>query len=332
MKMKKMLVLPAFLAVLLSSCSKNTTYYGNLSGFQTVVEFQLYEGKKENVDEIEEILWFYHNLSNKYYFCLVDDDDNQNDRPLNIYDINKSSYNGVSLKINEKLYKMLQTAFKANERGAKYFNPFIGSLSDKWKNAIKENTVLSDEEIAQELNKISTTSITFGPNYTIEKYGEAEIDLGAFAKGYVLDQIEGYLNLNKINKYIIDAGSSSILLGSNKTKDGLFTVGLKDVENAYFKAKNCYVSTSSISEQSATIDGVTYSHIINPFDGSAVCTNDAVVVITNQGYLGDVLSTSMMHNTIDEIKVIEQSEGVKTIVIKDGKITYQHPDIEVLYH
>ena len=116
------------------------------------------------------------------------------------------------------------------------------------------------------------------------------------------------------------------------TKDGLFSIGLKDVKNAYLKLKNCFVSTSSISEQGVTIDGVKYSHIINPVTGSAINTNDAVVVITDDGYLGDALSTSMMMNSVEEIKNIENEQNVKAIVINDGKITYKNNDIEVYYH
>ena len=79
------------------------------------------------------------------------------------------------------------------------------------------------------------------------------------------------------------------------------------------------------------IDGVTYSHIINPFTGSAINKNDAVIVINDKGYLGDALSTSMMLSTIDEIVALEESLKVKTIVIKDNKIIHKHEDIKI-YH
>ena len=58
--------------------------------------------------------------------------------------------------------------------------------------------------------------------------------------------------------------------------------------------------------------------------------NDAVIVILNPsiGYLGDALSTSMMMNTVDEIKQIEIATNAKTIVVKDGEIVYRNPGIE----
>ena len=87
-----------------------------------------------------------------------------------------------------------------------------------------------------------------------------------------------------------------------------------------------------MSTQGVKIDGITYSHIINPIDGSAINKYDAVIVISDKGYFGDALSTSLMLCDIDEIKAIENEHLVKTIVIDDGKIVYKHKDIEVYYH
>jgi thiamine biosynthesis lipoprotein len=111
----------------------------------------------------------------------------------------------------------------------------------------------------------------------VTRVGEAEIDLGGIAKGYALDIAKQYLDSKKVTKYIIDAGSSSILLGEKDTKDGLFNIGLKDIKNAYLKAKNCFVSTSGTSEQLTVIDGVKYSHIVNPKTGSVVSLHVSVI-------------------------------------------------------
>ena len=109
-------------------------------------------------------------------------------------------------------------------------------------------------------------------------------------------------------------------------------MGLKDVNNAYLKLKYCFVSTSSISEQNVVVDGVTYSHIINPQTGSAISVNDAVIVVSNNGAQGDAFSTSMMMNSVEEIKEIETQYNVQTIVVKGGEIIYQNANLEVYYH
>ena len=74
-----------------------------------------------------------------------------------------------------------------------------------------------------------------------------------------------------------------------------------------------------------------YSHIINPVNGSAINENDAVIVISDSGYYGDAMSTSMMMNTVEEIIELEIEHDIKTIVIKDGNIVYKNEEIEVYY-
>lgn len=316
---KKILSL-SLLTLTLIACSKNTSVIeSKVFCFDTLVNSYLYEGNKDNLSDIKSILETYSDLS-----------DNYEDKGINnVYAINHTN---DEIKIDEKLYNLLKISFDVSDKGAIYFNPLCGSLSKKWKEALEEGTVLSNEVINDELEKINNSSLDFKDNNIIQRNGEAEIDLGGIAKGYTLDIIYDYLKENEINKYLINAGSSSILLGEKNTKDGLFTVGLKDVNDAYIKLSNCFVSTSSISEQGVTIDGVTYSHIINTNNGSAINENDAVIVISKQGYYGDAMSTSLMNNTVEEIKELENQYDIETIVIKNNKITYQNENIEVYYH
>ena len=314
--MKYNRILPSLLTILLISCSNAKTATSKIFCFDTYIDIKLINGNKDNVIDIEDIFYRYDKLSDNY----------QNRSINNIYTINQTNDPVV---VDEDLYKLLQTSFSVD---TKYFNPLCGSLAKKWKDALDKKEVLSDAIIEEELDKIVNTHLSFLDGNKIQKEGPAEIDLGGIAKGYALDVVKSYLDAKEMTQYLINAGSSSILLGEKNTKDGLFNVGLKDINNGYLKLKNCFVSTSSISEQNAVINDVTYSHIINPLTGSALSVNDVVIVVSNNGYQGDALSTSMMMNTVEEIKELETKFDVKTIVVKDGNIIYQNNNIEVYYH
>ena len=318
--MKNKWFLLGFLPILLTSCSENVkSIESKIFGFGTYAEIKLYEGDKTNVEEIENIFYQYDKLSDNYLERDIE----------NVYSINQTN---DEVTISSELYQMLEKSFNVVNEGATYFNPLCGSLAKKWKEALDAKEVLSDSVIAEELEKMNNSSLTFLNNNHVKRDGLAEIDLGAIAKGYTLDIVKNYLEENNIHQYLINAGSSSLLLGEKKSKDGLFSVGLKDIKNAYLKLKNCFVSTSSISEQNAKIDGVTYSHIVNPFTGSSVCENDGVIVVSETGYFGDALSTSMMMNTVEEIQTLENDLNVKVIVIKNKQITYRNKDLKVYYH
>ena len=317
----KLRLLPLLLVIPLTACQQSNVLESRFFSFDTVIDIKLYEGEKIDLEYAKKYIEFYNDISDNYEHTGY---------TTNIYDINQLT---GEIEIYDELYDLLKKSFDIKNEGAQYFNPLCGSLAKKWKESLKNQQILPENVINEELLKMNSSSIIFKGNNKIERIGEAEIDLGGIAKGYALDQAKGYLESKEIKHYLIDGGQSSILLGEKKSKDGLFSIGLsKYIHKAYLKLKNCFVSTSGNETQGVTINGVTYSHIVNPITGSTVMNYDSVIVISEYGYYGDALSTSMMMNSIEEIKTIEQEHNVQTIVIKDNKIVYQNEGLKVYYH
>ena len=308
----KLLILPLII-IPLSSCQKEIKR--NSFYFDTYTETRLYEGSENDLSEINKI------------FSKIDKlTDNYRERDINnVYIINNTTEN---VQVEPELYEVLKASFCNCLDPLNYYNPLIGSLSKKWKNSLENKVILDQETINLELTKMVSTSVSFLEENNVKKTGEAEIDLGAVAKGYALDKVKQYLDSKNYTKYLVDAGSSSILLGEkNGGKD--FKIRISNLDNTFLLAKNCFISTSSYDKQAVEIDGVNYSHIINPVNGSAINENDAVIVISNKGYLGDILSTAFINESIDSIKELEQHFEVKTIVIKNKTMLYKNEGIEV---
>ncbi len=326
LKLKSIFNMKRFLSLLpiiaLTSCVSNTLVLDSeIFCFGGVpVDITLNQGNKGDVKELENITYSIDALSDNYLARDIN----------NVYTLNHTN-NAVTA--NESLYDLIQKANNAKDYDSGiYFNPLCGSLSKAWKESLSENKVLSNEVIEEELTKLDNSNLEFLDNNQIKRNGESEIDLGGIAKGYTLDIAKEYLVNRNIKNYLINAGRSSLLIGEKvNTSNGLFRVGLPKEEypNHHIKVKNCFVSTSGTAEQGRVIEGVKYSHIVNPITGSAINNYDAVIVISDVGYLGDVLSTSMMMCTIDQIKQIETDKNVKVIVIKDHKIEYKNSSIEV---
>ena len=308
----KFLILP-LLIIPLSSCNKELKR--NSFYFDTYTETRLFEGNEEDLDNIDELLLRIDRLTDNYRSRSIN----------NVFTINNST---EPVEVDSKLYEVLKASFCNCLEPLNYFNPLCGSLSKKWKESLENNVVLPQTTIDEELLKIASTSVEFLDNNQVKKNGDAEIDLGAVAKGYALDKVKQYLDSQKYTKYLVDAGQSSILLGE-KNGGKKFKIKISNLDNTYLNLKNCFISTSSYDKQVVEIDGVNYSHIINPKTGSAINENDAVIVISNKGYLGDILSTAFINESLDSIKELEQHYEVKTIVIKDKQIVYKNESIEV---
>ena len=317
--MKKRYILP-LIALAISSCNQQSfVLESKVFCFDTMVDIRLFEGEQEDIKKIEDILNYYDKISDNYLARDI----------TNVYTLNHTN---DEIEVSTELYNLLKTSTTVATQGARYFNVLAGSLSKRWKESLAQGQVLSQAAIEEELNKLDNSFLTLYPNNIVKRSGEAEIDLGGIAKGYTLDVIKEYLNSKEYKHYLIDGGSSSILLGEKQTSDGYFTVGINKVlSGAYLKAKNCFISTSGNNEQGVKIGDNTYSHIVNPETGSALTNYDAVIVVSDDGYLGDALSTSMMVSPLEYIKQVELENNVKTIVIKDNKIVHKHAGIEVFY-
>ena len=317
MKIKPILSL--LLLTSLSSCTQNNfVLNGKIFCFDTMVDISLYEGEEKDLNYIKDIFTYYDKVSDNYLSRDI----------ANVFTINNTN---EEVQVGEQLYNLLKTSIEATNTYSRYFNPLCGSLAKKWKFALNNQQILDEIEINNELEKMNNTTILFKDNYVVQRVGEAEIDLGAIVKGYANDLVYDYLNLLNYKSYLINNGSSSILLGEKKSDDGYFSVGINDLNRAYLKLKNCFISTSSKSVQGVKINNVTYSHIINPLTGMALNENDAVIVVSDVGFVGDILSTSLMMNSVEEIKTIEMANDVKTIVIRNNQIVYKNENLEVYY-
>ena len=317
MKAKRLLSLLSILPLV--SCTSNFVLEGKVFYFDTMVDIKVFEKDKVDIKYLKNIFRDIDELTDNYHQRDVN----------NVYTLNHTN---EILTVNHTLYDILDKAVNVSTLGATYFNPLCGDLSQLWKDSLANKEIPSETSINQELNKINSSSISLLDEDRVQRLGDAAIDLGGIAKGYALDVAYEYLQSKRASKYVINAGSSSILLGKSTAEDGYFKVWIKDINKANFYVKDCFISTSSKSVQGVEIDGVTYSHIVNPITGSAINENDAVLVVTNSGYLGDALSTSMMMNTVEEIQQIEIDLGVKTIVVKDKHIIYSHKDLKVRYN
>ena len=289
--------------------------------FDTVIEYKLYEGEESYKTDIDNLFNYYDKLADNYRL---------RDNVVNVSSINKTN---EEVTVDESLYKMLKASFSTHEFDANNFNPLCGSLAKLWKDSLAKGELLSNEVITSELDKINNSSLLFKDNNVVQRLGDAEIDLGGITKGYVLDEVHDYLASKNVIHYLVNGGSSSILLGEKKSDDGYYNVGIDSriIPNSYLKLKNCFISTSALTVQGVKIGEQYYSHIVDPITGSVVNKQDAVIVVSSKGYIGDALSTSMMLNTLEEIKEIETKQNVKCIVVKDGNVSYCNKDLEVLH-
>lgn len=312
--MKKKSLLALLGAFALTAC-QNTEASSQISGetlvqekfglFGTNVQIRITGASQDQMTDLFSLLETYDALTDAF-----------NPRSLNgqtinnLYTLNLEANEGRKITIDPKLKEVLEfglemqqaTTYKENGVTYSYFNPFIGAITTEWKRFVnpdsdeeKIDAPLTAETLTPLLNDMNSTSLTFDGD-TVTRNGKGLVDVGAFAKGFALRKAKNYLDEQGLKAYLINAGTSSLLLGCTRKGDA-YTVSLQRPSygdpklSITYPAKFEAVGTSGISEQYRVYEGKTYTHIVDPKDGSAEAHYDTVTIKTGDPALADVLST-----------------------------------------
>lgn len=286
----------------LFSCSSPIHHLEYVYAYGTTWEIHLYEGKKADAENLASFV----------------------SSSSSILDLDSRVEGGIGLlnqqgqvKANPFLLDAISLAREVEALSKGSFSIFLGKLTSSWLTSLEKGEVLSEEVVSSLLEEAKQTHLKIEED-VIYKIGDGQIDLGAIGKGLCLDKIKIKLDELGIKKYLINAGSSSLLIGENSSASGEVKVNLDDLKGKYFYAKNMAVSCSSISRQKYEIGGEVYSHIIDANSGSASAKHQAAILVGDKAGLLDGLSTSLMNLGESELKEFEK-EGIKGALIdKEG--------------
>nr|MDE7095544.1 FAD:protein FMN transferase [Anaeroplasmataceae bacterium] len=279
----------------------------------TVISISFYNvnNSKAIAKEVENIYLDYERVA---------DDFEPGSTEVNVYELNIMR----EADINEELKEMLEFSIEMMEQTKGYFNPFIGRLSHLWKEFLEKGKLVEDKTIQEELLIMNETSLEFDGLHA-KLIGEGNLDLGGVAKGYATSRAQEYLDSIDCHSYLLNAGASNIVLGNKKGKD--FTVGLsKATGTGYFETltlKEKAISTSSIKEQQTTIEGKTYSHLLNPKTGYPAMEYDTLSIIGLDSKVLDAYSTAGFAMELGELKAFLEEKGLEFIVSKENKTLYK---------
>ena len=303
-------IISLMLIIFLTSCNKLVVKKCNLIyAMDTTISITFY-----NDDNADEHYKYIKNLFREYSLLLDNFDGNNN-----LYELN----NNRTIE-SSKLKNAIQEALLLKDDTNGYFNPLIGRLAKKWKEAISNGEVLAQDIIDEELAIMNSSSINIEGD-RISIVGDADIDLGGFAKGYVTKLATDYLEENNVSGYLINAGESTVALGVKGNDD--FKVSLvapyDNKEIQLLSLRNTSISTSSGKYQNKIINNVRYHHLINPYTGYPTNNYDNVNVVMADSMVGDAYSTAIFAMDLDIAKDFIAEKAIDAILYKNGEIIFR---------
>lgn len=205
-----------------------------------------------------------------------------------------------------------------------YFDISIRPVSKLWNFTSEEAVLPNAEQLSHHLKSVDYRNIVLEDDF-IYLEQNAELDLGAVAKGFACDEIATYLNGTSA---IIDIGGTIKTIGED------IIAGIKSPEHdgilcTFTLPAGKAVATSGSYERCFTHEDKLYHHILNPKTGYPVDSDFvSVSVISDSALQADILSTTyfaMPHpqpdDGIDAIFVTGDKRIFVTEGIKDLKLS-----------
>jgi thiamine biosynthesis lipoprotein len=207
--------------------------------------------------------------------------------------------NLTDVKVSDELFSMIIRSKDAWNRSGKTFDITIGTLSQLWRKAKKENRFPSEAEIkaAKELTGFKNIIINERSKTISFKKPGIRFDFGGIVPGYAAQKVIDFLKTKNINIALVDASGDIVMSDAPPGKEG-WTIGVNLPENENeiwdkkLELKNFAVSTSGDVYRYTIYNGIKYSHIIDPRTGYGVTSQRNVTVITKYGADADWLATA----------------------------------------
>jgi FAD:protein FMN transferase len=178
------------------------------------------------------------------------------------------------------------------------FDPTIGQLTRLWRSSRQRQKLAPGVRLQKALNTSGWRHLQINArdqSLTLSKPGLL-LDFGGIAKGYAADQMLALLKSRGFPVAIVLAGGDTAAGAPPPNSPGwtvTLRTGINDASPVNLSLANRSVSTSGDLHQFIELDGVRYSHIIDPKTGLGLTRRIACSVIAPDTTTSDALATAL---------------------------------------
>ena len=223
--------------------------------------------------------------------------------------------------VGDDLWTVLQNAQRLAAQTDGAFDVTVGPLTRLWRWAMRRGRLPPDDELAQAraavgyrhlvLDSVARTARLVRPGM--------RLDLGGIAKGYAVDEALAVLQVHGLPHALIDGGGD-IRLGEPPPGKRGWRVELSTVHadgerttEARMLARRA-IATSGATYRYVEVDGIRYSHILDPRTGMGLTDERLVTVIAPTGMQADALASVLSVLRPDEALVF--ADGLSEVAVR----------------
>jgi len=216
------------------------------------------------------------------------------------------------------------------------FDPTLGPLTKLWRRSRRKKELPNPDQLASARFAANwkNLEVELENQFVTLKEGNMLLDLGGIAKGFAADEMMGVLQQHGIRSALV-ALAGDIRLGAPPPGRTGWRVGIKTLGpklEQIIVVSNCAISTSGDLEQFIEIEGVRYSHIIDPATGLGLTRRIAATVMAPTAVQSDPFATYCCINPEQALSLFHDGElSCRIVVLRRGipvdEATPQFPQV-----
>ena len=205
-----------------------------------------------------------------------------------------SGTSGREVRVSDRLYEVLEASLSYSELSGGAFDITVGPVVRLWRKSRTERKLPPVEDLSRALEGVDYRHLRLDPVKRTARLGVAgmSLDVGGIAKGYACDRALAILKRHGIPHAMVNTGGG-MALGDPPPGEKGWKIGLADTDDVLILSR-CGVATSGDWERFVVIDGVRYSHIVDPRTGLGLTNRALVAVVAPTGMAADALTKGVM--------------------------------------
>ncbi|WP_261376450.1 FAD:protein FMN transferase [Gillisia sp. Hel_I_86] len=244
-------------------------------------------------------------------------------------DISKINAGDTSIVVDNNFIAVLTASKKIYTESDGFFDPTVGNLVNAYGfGPEKRKDNLNEKRIDSMLQYVGLNKIKLSAEKRIIKeQPEIYLDFNAIAKGFTVDVIAKYLDLKKVDNYLVEVGGELVAKGLNMDSEAPWVVAIDDPlqkegkrefkATLYLKDRGMATSGNYRKFRMDSITGQRYVHTINPITGKSEKSNLlSASVLAENCTLADGYATAFMALGLERSKkMLSNIEGVEVYFI-----------------
>jgi len=204
---------------------------------------------------------------------------------------------GPPVPVSADLFRVLSAAQSLARSTAGAFDVTAGPLTILWRAARRQRILPDADELQRARSLVGDAKLELDAARQTVRLRDAgmQLDVGGIAKGFAADEAAAVLAARRFKRVLVAAGGDVVAGDPPPGRDGwvVAVVGLGPSAVSSVTLRNQAVSTSGDAEQHVEVNGVRYSHILDPRTGQALVGRSSVTVIARNGISSDSLATAL---------------------------------------